>query len=71
VSSLDGSFSLSRPLKVGGVLIVPIGPTGGTQYLYRVDRVAQASEDPGAFVEADYRIKELLGVRYVPLVKGP
>jgi protein-L-isoaspartate(D-aspartate) O-methyltransferase len=62
---------LALQLKVGGVLIVPVGPTGGTQYLYRVDRIGQSSTNAREFVDSDYRITELLGVRYVPLVEGP
>lgn len=72
VGAAASSFpqQLAQQLKVGGVLIVPIGPTGGTQYLYKVERVAQ-TQPPGHFVQSDYRLTELLGVRYVPLVNGP
>jgi protein-L-isoaspartate(D-aspartate) O-methyltransferase len=58
--------ALAQQLKVGGVLIVPIGPYGGAQKLYKIERVQQASNE---FDESDYRVKALLGVQYVPLVK--
>ncbi|GKY93674.1 hypothetical protein MPSEU_000334700 [Mayamaea pseudoterrestris] len=69
--------ALAMQLKVGGVLIVPVGPQGEAQVLYKVERVKQqqhdvndAREEPdGAFDPSDYRIKQLLGVQYVPLVK--
>lgn len=58
---------LAVQLKVGGVMIIPIGPKYGTQYLVKVERVAQQHEQ---FDPKDYNISNLLGVRYVPLVTG-
>jgi protein-L-isoaspartate(D-aspartate) O-methyltransferase len=58
---------LARQLTVNGILIVPVGPNGGTQYLYKVERVAESPE----YSPLDYRVTRLLGVRYVPLVQGP
>lgn len=58
---------LAQQLKVGGVLIVPIGPQGGVQHLIKVDRVACSDTN---FQESDYQITELLGVRYVPLIRS-
>jgi protein-L-isoaspartate(D-aspartate) O-methyltransferase len=55
--------SLLQQLKVGGVLIIPVGPEGGMQNLYRVERLGDG------FTQEDFRITELLGVRYVPLVQ--
>jgi protein-L-isoaspartate(D-aspartate) O-methyltransferase len=68
VGAAAGEFprELASQLTVGGVLIVPIGPDGGTQYLYRVERVAASPH----FAPTDYKVHELLGVRYVPLIHG-
>ena len=55
--------SLMRQLQVGGVMVIPVGPDGGVQSLYKVQRV----KDSPKFDEDDYVIKNLLGVRYVPL----
>ena len=61
---------LAVQLKVGGVLIVPIGPQGQAQILYKVERIKQQDpQEPFAFDPTDYRIKQLLGVQYVPLVR--
>jgi len=57
---------LAKQLTVGGVLIVPIGPDGGAQNLYKIERLNES--DPGKFVEKDYKVTALLGVRYVPLI---
>lgn len=48
----------------GGVMVIPVGPDGGYQQLYRVERLRE-NED---FNESDFFIRMLLGVRYVPLV---
>ncbi|MCL4466933.1 MAG: protein-L-isoaspartate(D-aspartate) O-methyltransferase [Chloroflexi bacterium] len=44
-------------LKVGGILVIPVGPPGGYQELWRIERVA----------EQDFRSSSLGGVRFVPL----
>lgn len=68
---------LAQQLKVGGVLIVPIGPQMGTQALYKVERIKDSSasssskKKDASFDASDYRLTELLGVRYVPLVDRP
>ena len=54
---------LFEQLKVGGVLIIPVGPEDGAQNLYRVERLNDG------FSQEDFRITELIGVRYVPLVQ--
>jgi len=54
---------LMEQLAVGGVLIVPVGPEGGTQNLYRVERSGDGLS------ERDFKFTESLGVRYVPLVQ--
>lgn len=75
---------LMRQLAVGGVMVIPVGPEGGMQYLYQVERVGDAGEVVGAeqgpssgkegagkgsFREEDYQVRRVLGVRYVPLVR--
>ena len=67
---------LLNQLQLGGVMVIPVGPDGGTQYLYRVERVGARGEVVGesndhstGFVKDDYEIQKLLGVRYVPLVR--
>jgi len=51
--------NLVEQLKVGGVMIIPVGPVGGVQFLHRVVRTEEGFDDT-----------ELLGVRFVPLVPG-
>lgn len=70
---------LMKQLAVGGVMVIPVGPDGGTQYLYQVERVGDEGEVVGSsdantggsngFREEDYHAKRILGVRYVPLVR--
>lgn len=62
--------NLMMQLKVGGVMICPIGPNGGLQNLYKIERLRDQSAhtDDGGFQETDFHIKALLGVRYVPLL---
>ena len=66
---------LLNQLCTGGVMVIPVGPDGGIQHLYRVERVGDRGEVVGernhsnGFVEDDYEIQKLLGVRYVPLVR--
>lgn len=57
--------ALLEQLKVGGVLIIPVGPENGAQNLYRVERLNDG------YTKDDFKITELLGVRYVPLVQQP
>ena len=54
---------LMMQLTVGGVLMCPVGPDGGFQSLYRIEKL----RDSPTFLEDDFAIKNLLGVRYVPL----
>lgn len=58
---------LAQQLALHGVLIVPVGPNGGTQYLYKVERIAESPD----YAPTDFRVTRLLGVRYVPLIDGP
>jgi protein-L-isoaspartate(D-aspartate) O-methyltransferase len=64
---------LAQQLALNGVLIVPVGPDGGTQHLYKVERIAvtPTSAPDYAYSPLDFRVTRLLGVRYVPLIHGP
>ncbi len=46
-------------LKVGGIMVIPIGPIGGTQLLHRIVRTEEGYDDTA-----------LIGVMFVPLVPG-
>lgn len=59
-------YDLMSQLKLGGVLVVPIGAQNGPQSLYRIQRTGM--NNPLAFDARDYEMARLLGVRYVPLV---
>jgi len=67
--------NLMKQLQVGGMLVVPVGPEGGLQYLYKVERIGGYGEIVGVsdstkgFQEQDYRVERVVGVRYVPLIK--
>jgi protein-L-isoaspartate(D-aspartate) O-methyltransferase len=65
-SAADFPHELCEQLKPGGVMIVPVGPQGGTQYLYRVQRLQASSQK---FDPKEYEVTKLLGVRYVPLIE--
>ena len=68
-------IQLMKQLAVGGMMVIPVGPDGGTQYLYKVERVGDHSGGGGekaatsGFNEDDYVVQRVLGVRYVPLVR--
>jgi protein-L-isoaspartate(D-aspartate) O-methyltransferase len=55
---------LMMQLELGGCMVIPVGPDGGFQNLYRVTRIHQND----VYHENDFHIETLLGVRYVPLV---
>lgn len=61
----DFPVALMQQLKVGGVLIIPVGPQGGVQHLYKVERIQESVP----WSRQDYVFSKLLGVRYVPLVQ--
>jgi protein-L-isoaspartate(D-aspartate) O-methyltransferase len=66
--------NLMMQLAPGGVMVVPVGPDGGTQYLYRVERVGDGGgvvgvDESKGFREGDFKVIRVLGVRYVPLKK--
>lgn len=71
-------IELMKQLAVGGIMVVPVGPDGGEQYLYQVERVGDrgqvvgevGSDDSKGFQEDDYNVRRVLGVRYVPLVRA-
>jgi protein-L-isoaspartate(D-aspartate) O-methyltransferase len=46
-------------LREGGIMLIPVGPQGGTQRLVRVDRT-----------DAGITERDLMAVRFVPLVPG-
>ena len=46
-------------LKIGGILVIPVGPVGGFQELWRIVRTAEDS----------FEASSLGGVRFVPLVR--
>lgn len=50
---------LVAQLKPGGLMIVPVGPVGGVQHLFRITRTEDGHEE-----------ERLLAVRFVPLVPG-
>jgi protein-L-isoaspartate(D-aspartate) O-methyltransferase len=66
-----------KQLAVGGIMVVPVGPDGGEQYLYQVERVGDrgqvvgvvGSDNSRGYQEEDYSVRRVLGVRYVPLVR--
>jgi len=66
---------LMSQMAVGGVMMIPIGPDGGMQFLYKVERVCAEGDLVGVdtskgFREDDFKADRVLGVRYVPLVKA-
>ena len=50
---------LISQLRVGGIMVIPIGEVGGVQHLVRVTRTPEGHEE-----------EQLLAVRFVPLVPG-
>lgn len=50
---------LLRQLELGGMLVIPVGPVGGFQELWRIQRTGEES----------YETTSLGGVRFVPLVR--
>jgi protein-L-isoaspartate(D-aspartate) O-methyltransferase len=46
-------------LKIGGVMVIPVGPVGGFQELWRITRLA----------EDQFTSNSLGGVRFVPLTR--
>lgn len=55
--------TLANQLAVGGAMVIPMGPTGGFQSFYCVERVAETGN-----VDTDFKTTRLLDVRYVPLI---
>lgn len=49
----------------GGVMVIPVGLENGIQSLYKIERL----RDNDQFDKKDFSFKQLLGVRYVPLVQ--
>jgi len=57
--------NLMMQLVVGGIMICPMGPNGGSQGLFRIRRIKNKHSN---FHQSDFEITKLLDVRYVPLV---
>ena len=57
--------NLLMQMKIGGKMFIPVGPDGGNQKLLFIERIF-SGRDP----EKDFTMKELMGVRYVPLVNA-
>lgn len=55
--------NLLLQMKIGGKMFIPVGPDGGNQKLLFIERSFSGSD-----LEKDFTFKELMGVRYVPLV---
>ncbi|NTX67662.1 protein-L-isoaspartate(D-aspartate) O-methyltransferase [Myxococcus sp. CA051A] len=55
--------TLLGQLHRGGWMVIPVGPTGGTQELLRIHR----AREPGALPQ----VESLLPVRFVPMTGGP
>ena len=69
-AAADGMpYELVAQLKVGGIMIIPIGGQTEIQNLYKIERISASNSDSFEFDLHDYRITTLLGVRYVPLVR--
>lgn len=70
-AAADGMpYQLVSQLKVGGVMIIPIGPQSQVQNLYKIERLKQSEPNGNAAnYPHDFRVTPLLGVRYVPLVR--
>jgi protein-L-isoaspartate(D-aspartate) O-methyltransferase len=51
--------ALLKQVRIGGIIVAPVGPVDGVQKLLRIERT-----------EADYQTKELADVRFVPLIPG-
>lgn len=57
--------NLMMQLKLNGTMVIPVGPDGGVQTLYKVERLRESDQ----YNAKDFQVEKLLGVRYVPLVK--
>ena len=51
--------ALTEQLAEGGVILLPLGPHGGTQHLVKLTKIAQGLER-----------EQLIAVRFVPLLSG-
>lgn len=60
-------FDLLCQLKVGGKMVIPLGPEGGDQVLMQVVRKRE-HEKVEEGEEQEFEVTNLMGVRYVPLV---
>ena len=64
---------LANSLKIGGVMLIPVGPTGGSQKMLRVKRRFRGHPTDSAFPDvmqpSDFEILEDVEVAFVPLIK--
>jgi protein-L-isoaspartate(D-aspartate) O-methyltransferase len=73
-AAADFPTELCNQLKVGGIMIIPIGRQNDNQALYKIVRVhnhqqeENNDDDSDEFHKEDFRVQPLMGVRYVPLV---
>ena len=81
VGAAASSFpmELMKQLALGGRMVIPVGPENGPQILYQVERVGDKGQIVGldgsddatrGYYEDDYDFRQVLGVRYVPLVRS-
>ena len=64
-AAADFPVELLQQLKVGGVMVIPVGPQDQTQTLYKIERQGNSGN---GFDPREYTFQALFGVRYVPLV---
>ena len=63
---------LANSLKIGGVMLIPVGPKGGSQKMLRVKRRRGHPTDstfPDVMQPSDFEILEDTEVAFVPLIK--
>ena len=61
---------LANSLKVGGRMLIPVGPEGGLQKMVRVDRVENLNANgPDVIHPPDFEFYEDMQVAFVPLTK--
>ena len=63
--------NLANNLKVGGRMLIPVGPEGGTQKMLVIDRVGGSPDTASDTMDTtDFEIHTDSEVMFVPLVKG-
>ena len=59
VNQVVASYPQFGQVRVGGIIVAPVGPQDGVQKLLRIERT-----------DTGYETKELADVRFVPLIPG-